>query len=190
MSAEAITEEKNIYVRGSHHRYRPGKARFPAARPRVLTSFAAHQSGRSEAEDAEASASDVRDGHHRALPTAGMQRRGSLDADVPGGRFSAPGRRHHRGLMGHACQSRYGFQSEQEDLCQDRGMAEPSDRRRASLSLLGWDRDEADVGRRSPECLAAGGQCGEFRRLPGDPWHLRGRQGRQVRLVELSAPFG
>jgi transposase-like protein len=37
--------------------------------------------------------------------------------------------------------------TQQEDLRQDRGLAEPSHRRRASVSLFGRHRDEAQLGR-------------------------------------------
>jgi transposase-like protein len=45
-----------------------------------------------------------------------------------------------------------------EDLRQDRGVAEPAHRRRTSVPLSRWHRDEADLGWRSPQCLSAGGQ--------------------------------
>jgi hypothetical protein len=52
------------------------------------------------------------------------------------------------------------------------------------------DGIEAHLGWRGSQCLAAGGQRGQFRGLSGDSGHLRGRQGGQVRLVDVSASPG
>src|SRR6478735_2076028 len=71
----------------------------------------------------------------RALPPAGELGRGSADRDVSGGDFGPPGRGHHGGAVGHPCQPEHGVAPEQEDLRQDRGLAEPTDRGRASVSL-------------------------------------------------------
>ena len=65
-----------------------------------------------------------------------------------------------------------------------------ADHGRASLSLPRRDRDEAQLGRRSSECLPAGGKCRQFRGFPGDPGDLRGGQGGQIRLVGLPPPPG
>ena len=46
------------------------------------------------------------------------------------GHFSPPGGGHHRGAMGHPCQPEHGVEPEQEDLREDRGLAEPADRGR------------------------------------------------------------
>src|ERR1700759_2361251 len=51
-------------------------------------------------------------------------------------------------LWGYPCQPEHGVQSEQEDLQQDRGLADPPHRRRASVSLSRRHRHEADLGRR------------------------------------------
>ena len=80
-------------------------------------------------------------------------------------------------LWGTRVSPSYGVEPEQEDLRQDRGLAEPADRRRASVSLPRRDRDEAQLGWRGPQCFAAGGQRGQFRGFPRDSGHLRGRQG-------------
>ena len=80
------------------------------------------------------------------------------------------------------------LQPQQEDLRQDRGLAEPADRGRASLRLPRWHRHEAHLGRRGAQRLAAGGDRGECRGFPRDPRHLRGRQGGQVRLVGVPPP--
>ena len=47
------------------------------------------------------------------------------------------------------------------DLIRDRDVAEPADRRRASVCLSRWHRDEAELGGRGSERVAAGGDCGE-----------------------------
>jgi hypothetical protein len=57
--------------------------------------------------------------------------------------------------LGHAGLAIDGFRSQQEDLRGDRCVAEPSDRGRASVCLPGRHRDEADVGWRSSQCVAA-----------------------------------
>src|SRR3979409_1480465 len=75
----------------------------------------------------EASAPDLRDGHHRALPPARELGRGGADRDVPGWDFGPPGRGHHRGAVGHPCQPEHGVEPEPEDLRQDRGLAEPGE---------------------------------------------------------------
>ena len=61
-------------------------------------------------------------------------------------------------LWGHAGEPEHGVQPQQEDLRQDRGLAEPTHRRRASVSLSGRHRNEAHLGRRGAQRLAAGGQ--------------------------------
>ena len=55
------------------------------------------------------------------------------------------------------------------------------------VSLSRRHRDEADLGGRGAQRLAAGGQCRQFRGISGDSGHLRGRQGGQVRLVGVPA---
>ena len=79
--------------------------------------------------DSEAAAPDLRDGDHRTLPPAGELSRGSTDRDVSGGDFGSGGRGHHRGPLGHAGKPKHGLEPQQEDLRQDRGLAEPADRR-------------------------------------------------------------
>src|ERR1019366_8967286 len=61
-------------------------------------------------------------------------------------------------LWGHTGESEHGVEPQQEDLREDRGLAEPAHRRRTSVSLSGRDRDEAQLGRRGSQCLSAGGQ--------------------------------
>ena len=59
--------------------------------------------------------------------------------------------------MGHAGEPEHGVEPQQEDLRQDRGVAEPAHRRRTSVPLSRWHRDEADLGWRSPpRCNAFG----------------------------------
>ena len=48
--------------------------------------------------------------------------------------------------MGHAGEPEHGVEPQQEDLRQDRGVAEPAHRRRTSVPLSRWHRDEADLG--------------------------------------------
>src|SRR3954449_8053572 len=71
-----------------------------------------------------------------------------------------------------------------------RGLAEPTDRGRASVSLSRRDRDEAQLGRGGSQCFVAGGLGRQFRRVSRDPGDLRGRQGGQIRLVGISASSG
>src|SRR3954454_23198631 len=54
-------------------------------------------------------------------------------------------------------------------------LAEPADRRGASVPLPRRHRDEADLGWRGPQRLAAGGQRGQLRGLSRDSWDLRRR---------------
>src|ERR1700723_2628906 len=57
----------------------------PAGHPgRELRTVAAHGSGRSKPQGSEASAPDLRDGHHRALPPARELGRGGAGRDVSG----------------------------------------------------------------------------------------------------------
>ena len=105
---------------------------------------------------------DLRDSHYRALsPTGGFRSR-KADRDVPGGDFGTPGRRHHRGAVGHTGKPKNGVQPGQEDLRQNRSLAQPAHRRRASVPLSGRDRDEAQLGGRGSQRVAAGGQRRQF----------------------------
>ena len=135
-------------------------------------------------------APDLRDCDHRTLPPARELGRGSADRDVSGGHFGATGGGHYRSPLGHAGEPKHGVEPQQEDLREDRGLAEPAHRRRASVSLSRRHRDEAHLGWRGPQCLTAGGQRRQFRRFSGDSRHLRGRQGGQIRLVGVSASPG
>ena len=69
---------------------------------------------------------------------------------------------------------------------QDRGVAKPAHRRRTSVPLSRRHRDEANLGRRSPQCFSAGGQRRQFGGFSRDFSHLRRRQGGQVWLVGRS----
>src|SRR3954463_5693718 len=77
-----------------------------------------------------------------------------------------------------------------QNLRQDRGLAQATDRGRASVSLPRRDRDEAQLGRGGSQCFVAGGLGRRFRRVSRDPGDLRGRQGGQIRLVGISASSG
>ena len=93
--------------------------------------------------------------------------------------------------MGHARVTVNGVRPQQEDLRDDRDLAQSADRGRAPLRLSRRHRHEAHLGRRGEECLTAGGDRGERRGLPGDIGHLRGCQGGQGGLVGvLEAPEG
>jgi hypothetical protein len=65
---------------------------------------------------------------------------------------------HYRSPLGHSGEPEHGFEPQQEDLRQDRSLAEPAHRRRASVSLFGRHRDEAQLGGRSSQRLTASGQ--------------------------------
>ena len=78
--------------------------------------------------------------------------------------------------MGHTGKPKHGVQPQQEDLRQDRSLAQPAHRRRASVPLSGRDRDEAQLGGRGSQRVAAGGQRRQFGRISGDSGHLRRRQ--------------
>src|ERR1700753_3835321 len=62
----------------------------------VTRSDAADQRRRSQSQDPEAKATDVRDSNHRTLSPAGELGRGVPDRDVPGRDFGAPSGGHHR----------------------------------------------------------------------------------------------
>ena len=82
----------------------------------------------------------------------------SADRDVSGGDFGPARGRHHRSALGDAREPEHGVEPEQKDLRQDRGLAKPAHRRRASVSLSRRHRDEAQLGRRGSQRLPAGGQ--------------------------------
>jgi hypothetical protein len=63
------------------------------------------------------------------VAAGGRAQSGSADRDVSGGDFGSAGRGHHRGPLGHAGKPKHGLEPQQEDLRQDRGLAEPADRR-------------------------------------------------------------
>ncbi len=111
-----------------------------------LRTNAADQRRRSKPQGTKAAVPDLRDRDHRAVPPPGELGRGSADRDVSGGRLGATRGGHHRSPVGHAGEPEHGVEPQQEDLRQDRGLAEPPHRRRASVSLSRWHRDEADVG--------------------------------------------
>src|SRR5262249_53670273 len=69
--------------------------------------------------------------------------------------------------------------SDLDDLRDDRGMAQPSDRGRAPVCLSRRHRAQARLGRRGAQRLAAGCDRCERARLSGDSRHLRGGEGGQ-----------
>ena len=50
-----------------------------------------------------------------------------------------------------------GIGAEQEDLWDDRGLAQSANRRPASLHLPGWHRAQAQLGRRGPQRVNSDG---------------------------------
>ena len=141
-----------------------GASRYPR---RPLRAQPADQGWRGTAEGAEASPADLRDGDHRALSAARELGRGGADRDVSGGGLGAPCRGHHGGLVGHAGIALDGVGPEQEDLRDDRGVAQSADRGRASLRLSRRHRAQAQLGRRGAQRLAAGGDRRERRAVIG-----------------------
>ncbi len=74
--------------------------------------------------------------------------RGGADRDVSGGNFSAAGGGHHGSPLGHAGEPEHGVEPQQEDLRQNRGVAESAHRRRASVSVgRGAPPPEKNIGR-------------------------------------------
>ena len=136
-----------------------------------------------------AAAPDLRDSDHRTLPPAGELSRGSADRDVPGGDFGSAGRGHHRGPLGHAGKPKHGLEPQQEDLREDRGLAEPADRgEHPYLYLDGivMKRSWAGEVPMSRSWWPARSTLKDF----ATSRHLRGRQGGQIRLVGVSATPG
>jgi putative transposase len=78
-------------------RTQPGPAGYPG---RQLRTLAAHRRRGSEPQGSEATAPDLRDRDHRALPPAGELGRGSADRDVSGGDFGPPGSEGFREILG------------------------------------------------------------------------------------------
>jgi len=72
------------------------------------------------------------------------------------GGLGAARRGHHGSVVGHADITLDGVGSEQEDLWDDRGLAQSTDRCRACLCLSRRDRAQAQLGRRGSRCLTAG----------------------------------
>src|ERR1700745_3389272 len=78
-----------------------------------------------------------------------------------------------------------GVGPKQEDLRDDRGLAQSSDRGRAPVCLSRWHRAQAQLGRRGAQRLAAGCDRRERERLSGDSRHLRGGEGGQEWLERV-----
>ena len=94
-------------------------------------------------------------------------------------------RGYHRGFVGDAGVALDGVRAEQEDLRNDRDLAQSADRGRASLRVPGRHRAQAQLGRRGAQRLAAGGDRCKQRRLSRDSRHLRRRQGGQGGLERV-----
>jgi hypothetical protein len=119
---------------------------------------------------------DTRAGHYeRGLQT----KAGEVRLRVPKLRRQtfAPGRGHHGGFVGHASVTLDGVGPEQEDLWDDRGLAQSSDRRRAPVGLSRRHGAQTQLGRRGGQHLTAGCDRRERARLSGDSRHLRGGEG-------------
>src|SRR5215211_6733265 len=87
------------------------------------------------------------------------------------------GRGHHGGIVRHASVALDGIGPKQKDLRDDRGLAQSSDRGRASVCLSRWHRAQAQLGRRGAQRLAAGCNWRERERLSGDSFGIaRGRR--------------
>src|SRR5262245_31885805 len=87
--------------------------------------------------------------------------------------------------MGHASVALDGVGPKQEDLRDDRGVAQSSDRGRAPVCLSRWHRAQAQLGRRGAQRLAPGCNRRERERLSGDSRHLRGGEGGQEWLERV-----
>src|SRR5262245_44513222 len=87
--------------------------------------------------------------------------------------------------MGHAGVAFDGVGPKQEDLRNDRGLAQSSDRGRAAVCLSRWHRAQAQLGRRGAQRLSAGCNRRERERLSGDSRHLRGGEGGQDGLERV-----
>ena len=75
-----------------------------------------------------------------------IERRRGLGRDVPGRRVGAACGGHHRSPVGHAGQPQHGQRAEPEDLRADRCLAQPADRGRACLRVLGRHLAQALAG--------------------------------------------
>src|SRR5262249_54400421 len=75
--------------------------------------------------------------------------------------------------------------AEADRLCDNRGLAQSSDRARAPVCLSRWDRAQAQLGRRGAQRLATGCNRRERERLSGDSRHLRGGEGGQEWLERV-----
>src|SRR5262249_9612907 len=80
-------------------------------------------------------------------------------------------------IVGHAGVAFDGVGPQQEDLRDDRGVAQSSDRGRPPVCLSRRHRAQAQLGGRGAQRLAAGCDRRERARLSGDSWHLRGGEG-------------
>src|SRR5207244_5568732 len=107
----------------------------------------------------------------------GVERVEVLLEPVLGGHAGVRG--HHGGIVGHASVAFDGVGPKQEDLRDDRGLAQSSDRGRPSVCLSRRHRAQAQLGRRGAQRLAAGCDRREQARLSGDSRHLRGGEGGQ-----------
>src|SRR5262249_31295836 len=123
---------------------------------RTLRARPANQSWRGTVEGTEATPADVRDGHHRALSAARELGRRGADRDVSSRGIGASGRGHHGGIVGHASVAFDGVGPKQEDLRDDRGVAQSSARRRRPVWLSRRHRAQAQLGGRGAQRLAAG----------------------------------
>src|SRR5262249_25250736 len=127
----------------------------------------------------EGARADVRDGDHGALSAGRELGRRGAHRDVSGRGVGAAGRGHYGGSVGHAGVALDSVGPEQEDLRDNRGLAQSSDRGRAPVCLSRWHRAQAQLGRRGTQRLAPGCNRREREWLSGDSRHLRGGEGGQ-----------
>src|SRR5262249_47338771 len=124
-------------------------------------------------------------GDHRALSAARELGGGGADRDVFGRGVGAPGRGHHGGIVGDGGVALDGGGPEQEDLRDDRGGGQSSDRGGAPGCLFRGLLVQAQLGRRGTQRLAPGCNRRERERLSGDSRHLRGGEGGQEWLERV-----
>src|SRR5262245_6011586 len=183
-------------------RYERSASRYPR---RPLRARPADQGRRGPAEGTEAAPADVRDGDHRALSAAREFGRRGADRDVPGRGVGAAGRGHHGGFVGHASVTLDGVGSEQEDLWDDRGLAQSPESGRAPVCLSRWlKRSWAGEVRNVSLLVAIGVNESGYREILGicegakedkTGWsaflkHLKERGLKGIRLITSDACIG
>src|SRR5215467_4209024 len=137
-------------------RYERSEARRDTRAGHYERKLTADQGRRGTVEGPQASGADLRDGDYRALPASRELGRRGADRDVSGRGIGAPGRGHHGGAVGHTGVALDRVGPEQEDLRNDRSLAQSADRGRAPVCLPRRHRAQAQLGWRGAQRLAAG----------------------------------